>query len=98
MILAVTDYVEGEIDAPPIELKYALQAKNFGALPNDGGLRNQPVGLMIRMSAALNVFQAFSAFKSAGFDPKWIKNNSESWNIISEVAILRKNIDDRKNM
>jgi len=96
MIVAVADYVEGNISIPPIELKYVLQSQSYGGLPNDGGLRNQPAGLMIRMSAVYNVWTAFSKFKSAGFNPDWITNNSELWEIITEVELLKSKIEEAK--
>ena len=94
MILAVADYAEGDKDELPLELKYALQARTYNILPNSGGLREQSAGLMIKMGAAYNVWNAFNQYKSAGFDPKWISKNSELWDIIAQVAIIRERIDE----
>ena len=96
MIVAVANYVEGNISTPPIELRYVLQSQSYGGLPNPGGLRDQPAGLMIRMSAVYNVWTAFSKFKSAGFDPKWIQNNSELWEIVTEVETLKGKMQEAK--
>ena len=96
MILAVADYVDEKIESPPIELKYAWQSRTYGGLPNAGGLRDQPAGMMLRMTAAYNVWNAHIKYKSAEFDPKWISSNKDMWNIISEVAIIRDNIDKAK--
>ena len=95
MIVAVADYVEGKIDNPPLILRYALQAKSYNTLPNSGGLRSQPAGMMLKMSAAINVYNAFKSFKSNEFNVKWIKANPELWEIITEVETLRGKIEEQ---
>ena len=96
MIVAVADYVDEKIDLPPLELKYALQSYKHGGLPNSGGLRDQPAGLMLRMSAAYNVWNAHSSYKSAQFNPEWIKSNPGLMQIIGEVASLRAKLEGNK--
>lgn len=96
--MAVADYVEGKISVPPLELKYALQASTYNLLPNPGGLRDQPAGLMAKMGAAINVYRAFSSFKSSGFDPKWISGHPDAWEIIGEVEMLKRRMEENKAM
>jgi len=96
MILAAADYAEDKISAPPIELKYAWQAHSYNTLPNAGGLRDQPAGLLLRMAASYNAWNAIVQFKSANFDPKWIKNHSDQWQIITEIEKLRAEINEAK--
>jgi len=92
MIVAVADFVENKTTDAPHQLIYAQQAQNYGALPNPGGLRNQPAKLMLEMRVLYNVWNAFSQFKGAGFSPDWIKNNPGLWSVVTSVEEIRASI------
>ena len=50
---------------PPYELKLAWHAREYRALPYAGGLLQQPAGLLARMTACNNVYNAFKQIQSA---------------------------------
>jgi len=58
-----------------MELTYAFQNRDFGGLPEAGGLRNQPARLMLTMSACLNMYNAVVSYESlgAGEEAEWAK-------------------------
>ena len=48
-----------------MELRMAWQCERWHALPEQGGLLDQPAGMMQRMAAMLNVYNAFKTFKAS---------------------------------
>jgi len=48
----------------PYELRMAWQAERWSALPDAGGLLDQQAGLISRMAAVANVYNAFEAIQS----------------------------------
>jgi hypothetical protein len=51
----------------PVELRLAWQVDRWHALPEAGGLLDQPAGLLQRMASMSNVYNAFKIFaQSAG--------------------------------
>ena len=49
----------------PMELRMAWQCERWHALPEQGGLLDQPAGMLQRMAAMLNVYNAFKTFKAS---------------------------------
>jgi hypothetical protein len=49
----------------PMELRMAWQCERWHALPEQGGLFDQPAGMLQRMAAMLNVYNAFKTFKAS---------------------------------
>ena len=47
----------------PHELDLAFYARDIGALPEAGGIYDQPAGLLRRMRIAYNIFVAWSDWK-----------------------------------
>lgn len=94
LILAAADFAENPKHKPPPELTLALQCERWGALPEAGGLYDQPAGLLDRMSASLNVYQAFDNWKSrkAGHEKDWTDNNPKAWAVIQDVNKLRQDV------
>ena len=88
-MLAAADCAEGKAP-PPQELEYAWQAQAHpGALPNAGGLRDQPVALMTKMRVCLNVWSAFKEYFANEQSVKWTQKNHDKWEIIVSVGKLR---------
>ncbi len=104
MILAAACYALGKDHAdllpvcvgkeeaePPPELTLGLQVRAFpGSLPETGGLRDQRAGEMQRVILALNIYDAWTAYKRALYGPggdamRWVKNNPDQWKLISEM-------------
>ena len=78
--------------APP-ELDLAFQAENWGALPDTGGLLDQPAGLIRRMTVARNVYRAVKSQQEASSLAEWSINNPDHWRIVSNVRKLRKELE-----
>ena len=87
MIKAAARYAEGK-GTPPPPLRYALQAQVYHALPEAGGLRDQPARLLNQMAACYNVYSAWKSFKAAGDKVDWRRSNPDMWAIVKEVLKL----------
>ena len=81
------EHINKNAPLPPA-LDYAFQAKEFQALPKQGGLREQPVKLMIQMRVALNVWKAVSSYISAPNSAEWAQNNHETWEVVAEALSI----------
>ena len=90
MILAVADCADGK-GPPPGELQLAWQARGWGALPEAGGLLDQPAGLLDRMSTCLHVYDAVTAYKKSpgGQEGEFSKKNPAAWQTWLMVQGLR---------
>jgi hypothetical protein len=90
MILAVADCADGK-GPPPGELQLAWQARGWGALPEAGGLLDQPAGLLDRMSTALSVYDALAAYKKrpAGHELEFSQKNPREWDVVLRIRELR---------
>ena len=91
MILAVADCAEGK-GPPPGELMLAWQAQTWNTLPEAGGLRDQPAGLIERMSATLRVYDAMKIYADSppGNEGEFTKQNPRAWEIVLSVMGLRR--------
>jgi hypothetical protein len=76
----------------PAELELAIHARQWGALPESGGLLDQPFGLLDRMSASLNAYNALVSEQSRGdlTLTEWSKRNPGAWRILARVEKLRR--------
>jgi hypothetical protein len=76
-------------------LELGFESQQFRALPYDGGILDQPAGLLKKIRMALNVHHAFASYQRHGQKPgewaKWRKEHEDLWNIISEIEKLREN-------
>ncbi len=77
MILAAAECGRNPKAPPPYELRLAWQAIGYHALPEPGGILDQPAGLLDRMTHACNAWQAYRSYSQR--DPykteEWIKAN-----------------------
>ena len=89
MILAAADAAEG-LGPPPEELQLAWQVHRWHTLPNEGGLRDQPAGVVLRMGIAESVYNAVKAWKAATDWTKWSAQNPDQWGVVQSVIDLRK--------
>lgn len=72
----------------PRELKLAWQAKRWESLPNAGGLQDQEVGLLERMSWALSTYEALRGMNETQDTAKWIMNNQDAYELTIYVRGL----------
>ena len=91
-MLAAAAAAEG-IGGMPAELELALQCERWGALPEPGGLLDQPMGLLARMSAALNVYNALKSEQQRGKATltEWSRSNPAAWHVVARIEKMRLN-------
>jgi len=69
----------------PPELIHSQQIDRWGALPNGGGLDDEPIGYLGRCSWASAVHKAFSGRYGAKNVIAWIDSNSELFELYAYV-------------
>ena len=87
LIRAAADYAEGNGPTPP-ELQLYWQCRDLNALPYAGGVLDQPAGLVQRMRAANNVYQAQKAFMSMRL-PDFHRRYPDGMKLVQQVYKLR---------
>ena len=80
-----------EGDIPPPALVEAWKCHRWDALPEPGGLRDQPIRLMADMTLCENVYDAIKAWRRSKNWALFQKDNPQTWEIVSEVLRRRKN-------
>ena len=90
MILAAADCAEGK-GPPPGELTLGWQAKCWGALPEAGGLKDQPAGLLEKMSTCVSVYDAMRAYKACppGQEGEFSRRQPDAWRIVLSIREMR---------
>jgi hypothetical protein len=92
MILAAAACAEDHGDAPR-ELRWVFEHDRWGALPNAGGLLDQPAGAVQRMTACENVYRALRFYAEHGPEPgqlaAWRESHTDIWTIVRHVEELR---------
>lgn len=73
----------------PKELELEFKVRNYGVLPEAGGLRDQRVGELDRMTTARNVYDAVRGFKEASDWLQWRRQQPHLWKIWNLVLELR---------
>lgn len=68
----------------------AWQSKEWGALPETGGLLDQPAGLLKKMSMASRTYDIFKARDKAPDVVGWIEDNPEAYEHYAKVKKLLK--------
>lgn len=81
-------YLDGAPE--PRELRLARQAKKWGRLPRDGGLWDQPAGLVHRMEWSLDVHAILRARYEANNGVAWARANPEAHEFYAYVKLLYK--------
>jgi len=94
-VLAAADAAEG-VGGMPAELELALQCERWGALPEPGGLLDQPMGLLARMSAVLNVYNALKSEQQRGSSTltDWSRSNPGALQTVARIEKMRAEQDD----
>lgn len=81
--MAAADCVDTDTP-PPYELKMYWRIEKYGS-PWGTGWMEWPAGMVDRMTAAANVWRAFSAFRSSGGRPEWANANPGIMNVVTSV-------------
>lgn len=90
LITAAADYAE-EGGQPPYELLIAWQVERWGASAVFGA-EAVPLNLLLRMSAALNVYNAHRSFLlGSGNVAQWAEANPSQFEIVASVRRMRQN-------
>lgn len=89
MILEVADYIDGITAEPPPDLKRAWKCKSWGVLPKWGGLEDQRLGELERMSLCLNVYNAMKMWMRCTNQAEFPTKYPDLWKIVSYVFSLR---------
>jgi len=86
----VADYVDRNQPLPH-ELQLAVRCNQWNTLPNAGGLLDQPVGLIEKMTVSLNYYNALTAWKNRDKtkDTEFVKQHPCDWAIVQHVMELR---------
>lgn len=70
-----------------------MNCEEYRALPYNGGVMDQPAGLLRKMRQVNNVYQTFKVYQQEGNRPgetaKWKREHEDMWNIVSQVEKLR---------
>lgn len=87
--MAVVEYIEGELDAPPPELRFVLRVNRWGN-PTGGGWHDWPAGMVRRAGYADSVYRSYSAYKSsAGHTTQWANRNPQAFELVSQLLEQR---------
>lgn len=91
MILAAAAHGEDPRAAAPYELRLAWQALGYHALPEAGGLLDQPPGLLNRMTQAYNAWFACKSYRKRDLEhsQEWMEANPDLFAIVQRVRKLR---------
>ena len=76
---------------PPQALVEAWKCHRWDALPEPGGLRDQPIRLMADMTLCENVYDAIKVWRRSKNWARFQQDNPQTWEIVSEVLRRRKN-------
>lgn len=83
----------GQRIPPPPELIKAWQCARWHTLPREGGLDNQFVKVMIRMDAALAVYNAVRSYNEADragrVNENWMEHHPHDMTIWTQVQLMR---------
>jgi hypothetical protein len=76
---------------PPPELVLAWDVKRWGVLPDQGGIRDQRLGDLNRMRAALNAYNVMRDFRDTKLTwVEWMAQNPEGGRLVREVVKAQK--------
>lgn len=93
MILAAAQYGKRSKGAsPPDALELALRCRQWGALPVDGGMLDQPAWLVQQMTFLLNTFDAWRGYADKPMmvsDIKFSEQNPAAWRIVMATEKIR---------
>lgn len=88
--MAAVAAAEGTGEPPP-ELELAFENRDFGGLPEAGGLMDQPAGLLKRMRIAMAGFTAWRRWldREAGKEGEFAERYPRDWAIVKDVMEMR---------
>jgi hypothetical protein len=75
---------------PPPELRLLWRIDRYHALPEAGGLNDQPAGLLDRLTILGNVYTAFKSLHTTNDIVTFAKNSPDMMKIVSTVLELER--------
>ena len=99
MILAAADLGRYDEGTPPPPLVAGWQMKRWAALPEAGGLRDQPAGLLTKAGYLMDVYQAHRAYRDALLSysgeslSKWEERNDGIMQILANIRQLEAKVN-----
>jgi hypothetical protein len=82
-------FIDGKSPAPQ-ELRLAWYCKRFNALPEPGGILDQPAYLLDKMAMADNIHSAFTAYQNAKDPTAWANANPGAWELVARIEKERR--------
>ena len=73
----------------PEELQMAWDCQQWHSLPETGGLLDQPAGIVSRMNAVLNVYNAFKSRQDVDNNADWTEKYPRAWKIVAHIERMR---------
>lgn len=95
LILAVADWIDGNVDEPPPELQLYLQIRDWGD-PWGGGWMRWPARLFVRLRLVRNVYNAWQGYAKAENRVEWLKKHESGAGIVGMVKELRFEEEEEK--
>lgn len=65
----------------PSLLRTALRCIRWNCLPEAGGERDQPAGLLDKLGVLINIYESAQAYNQATDKAKWAEGNERLWEI-----------------
>jgi hypothetical protein len=95
--MGAADYAEDARREPPPELTLYFQMRDFpGSLPEAGGLRDQPAGLLTRIRRAGRVWTVYTDFHNATSWKRFSLQRPDDWELKNAMDEMRNKGGRRK--
>jgi hypothetical protein len=91
--LAAAAYAENDKLPPPQEIELMNDCQAFHALPEPGGILDQPAGLLRRLRILSNVYHAHQLYKNfpGGHMAEFAHQHPDEWQTVQKVMEMRAN-------
>lgn len=83
------DYIEGDIDTPPPELRFVMRVDRWGN-PTGGGWHDWPAGMVRKASYVDSIYRAYSGYKSSGsHTTEWASRHPQEYELVTSLLEQR---------
>ena len=85
----MVDFIEGENDTPPPELRFVFRVNRWGN-PTGGGWHDWPAGMVRKASYVDSIYRAYSGYKSvAGRTTEWANRHPQEYELVTSLLEQR---------